>query len=52
MRFEVEANEWSALIRRIGMLEGAIAAHEILTQGNRRPEDEVLYRIVEEGIDE
>lgn len=52
MNLQIDANEWSALIRRIGQLEGAIAAHEILTQRNRRPEDDILYRIALEPDDE
>jgi hypothetical protein len=52
IRFEVDAKEWSAMIRRIAQLEGAIAAHEILTQQNRRACDELLYAICEEGNDE
>lgn len=51
MSIEIDVNEWSALIRRIGTLEGAIAAHEILTRQDRRPEDDILYRIVKEGTD-
>lgn len=41
--------EWLTLVRRVGHLEGAIEAHRILTEGNTRIEDDILYRLYEEG---
>lgn len=53
MRTEIDWDEWMGLVRRIGKLEGAIEAHALLTQRERRRADEILYGIVrEESQDE
>ena len=52
MRFEIDADEWLRTIRRVGKLEGAIAAHSWLTEGERRPCDEILYDLARGDDDE
>lgn len=52
MKTEIDWDEWMGLVRRIGKLEGAIEAHAILTQRDRRLADEILYGIVAEEDDE
>lgn len=52
MKTEIGWDEWMALVRRIGKLEGAIEAHAILTKGHRRSEDEILYGLAGEADDE
>lgn len=52
MRFEIDAGEWLAMIRRVGKLEGAIEAHSWLTKGDRRACDETLYELARETDDE
>ena len=52
MRLEIDADEWLRTIRRVGKLEGAIAAHSWLTEGDRRPCDETLYELAREDDDE
>lgn len=51
-RAEIPWSEWLGLVRRIGHLEGAIEAHRILTRGQTRIEDTILYGLLEEEGDE
>jgi hypothetical protein len=51
MKTEIEWDEWLDMVRRIGRLEGAIEAHKILTRGNQRIEDRILYQHIEETPD-